>query len=989
MPYFSKITNRFLRLNQNQTMSKLIKHTQFFVLLLLSVGVFAQQKVSGLVTDADGNPLPGATVIVQGTTNGVTTDFDGNYSIEAAQGATLEASYIGYQSLLVVVGTQDSINFSLLSDSELDEVVLTGYGSARREDLTGTIDVVSNDNFTKGSVVSAQQLIQGKVAGVSIVSNSGAPGDGANVLIRGIGSLNLNSNPLYVVDGIPLDAGGVGGSRNALNIINPNDIASMTVLKDASATAIYGSRAANGVILITTNKGKSGELKYEFSSRFTSFNPVNFVDVLTASEFRSAVQATSDTDFINRLGTSSTDWQKEIYKTAIGVNNTFAVSGGEIPFRLSVGYTNQDGILRGDGFKRVTGSFNIAPTFLDDDLKVNLNVRAVNTQNDFANRGAISSAVLFDPTKPVFDENSPYGGYYTWLNGTGTKLALSPTNPVALLDLTDDESTVNRYISNIKVDYSLPVEGLTATINAGIDRSEGEGFRYENSMLPTDAAGFNGSRGQYTNKTTNLLMDAYLNYKKDFSKSNFSITAGNSYQSFEYDNNSSNYTEFLNADGTINTATSLERSFIDKSKNVLISYFGRANFGYDNRYLLTATLRADASSKLPKDDRWGNFFSAALAWNIHNENFGVENVFNVLKLRLGFGEVGNVNGLGDYNFLTRYTGSNPQAQYGFGSTYYTTYRPAPINKDLRWEVGQTANAGLDFSFSKIKLSGTVNAYLKKTNDLIATAIVDPFTNFGTTIDANIGDMENMGVEVELNATFVETEDFTFNLSYNVAVNDNKVVRLQNEQNVGALGFGNSLQRHEEGKAPYAYYVYKQIYNEDGIPIEGAFADLNGDGQINNDDRYFYKDPYADINMGLTASFAYKNFDLTAVSRASIGNYSYNAISASSNQSQITNLGRLSNVHADYLDTNFNFFSDKNAVSDHYIQNASFFRLDNITLGYTFENFVEDNPMRIYLTADNILVVTDYDGIDPEITGGIDNNFYPRARAVAFGLDIKF
>jgi len=987
--YFSEITNQFFTINQNQTMSKLIKHTHFFVLLLISTGIFAQQKVSGLVTDAEGTPLPGATVVVQGTQNGVTTDFDGIYSIDVEQGATLEASYIGYKSVLAVIGSQDNINFSLQSDSELDEVVVTGYGSARKEDLTGTLDVVSSENFTKGSVVSPQQLLQGKVAGVSIVSNSGAPGDGANVLIRGIGSLNINSNPLYIVDGIPLDAGGVGGSRNPLNIINPNDIASMTVLKDASATAIYGSRAANGVIIITTNSGKPGEYKYEFSSRFTTFTPINFVDVLTADEFTSAVKATNSNDFISRLGTSDTDWQKAIYKTAVGTNNSFSVSGGEIPFRLSVGQTQQDGILKGDGFQRITGSLSISPEFLNGDLKAKLNVRAVNTENDFANQGAISSAVLFDPTKPIYDVNSPFAGYYTWLDNDGTKLALSPTNPLALLNLTEDKSTVNRYISNLKLDYDLPIDGLSATISTGIDRSEGEGFNFSSADLPTDSSGFNGSRGAYTNKTTNLLFDAYLNYKKSFGKSNLSATAGHSYQSFEYDNVSSSYTEFLNDDGTIDTMASLEKSNIDKSKNVLISYFGRVNYGYDKRYLVTATLRSDASSKLPADDRWGNFFSGAVAWNIHNENFGLENMFNILKLRIGYGEVGNVNGLADYNFLTRYTGSNPQAQYGFGSTYYTTYRPAPINKDLRWEVGQTANIGLDFSFSKIKFSGSVNAYIKNTDDLIASAVVDPFTNFGTTINANIGDMENRGIEVELNATFVETEDFKFSLSYNVAINENKILRLQNEQNVGGLGFGNSLQRHEEGKAPFSYYVYKQIYNAAGVPIEGAYADLNGDGQINNDDRYFYKDPYADINMGLTASFEYKNFDLSAVSRASIGNYSYNAISASSNQSQITNLGRLSNVHADYLDTNFNFFSDKNAVSDHYIQNASFFRLDNITLGYTIENFVKNNPMRLYLTADNLLVVTDYDGIDPEITGGIDSNFYPRSRAVAFGLDIKF
>jgi iron complex outermembrane receptor protein len=969
---------------------KLIKMQCLLALLLSSVMV-AQQTVSGLVTDAEGTPLPGATVIVQGTSNGVTSDFDGNYSINVERGQTLEASFIGYQSTTILVEDQDQINLSLEPDNELDEVVVIGYGEARKKDLTGTLDVVNSENFTKGSVVSAQQLIQGKVAGVSIVTNSGAPGDGANVLIRGIGSLNLNNNPLFVVDGIPLDSGGVGGSRNALNVINPNDIASMTVLKDASATAIYGSRAANGVILITTKKGKSGEIKYEFSTRITNFQPINFVDVLNASEFTQAVNATEDTDIIARLGNDDTDWQDEIYNDALGTNNTFSASGDikGVPFRFSLGHTDQDGILASDNFQRSTLSLNFAPQFLDGSLRVNLNSRYVYTENDFANRGAIGSAAFFDPTKPVYDTNSPYGNYYTWLDNDGTKLALSPVNPLALLNLTDDESTVNRLIANIKIDYDLPVEGLKATINAGLDNSTGKGFTSEDPNLPNDAVGFNGRNNDYDNTSTNMLFDAYLTYNKDLTNSNFSVTAGHSYQSFEYDNSSTNAVEFLNSDNTVNTDTSITETLIDKSKNVLLSYFGRANYNFNDRYLITATLRADASSKLPSEDRWGTFFSTAFAWNLHNESFGIDSVFDELKLRVGYGEIGNVNGLGDYNFLTRYTRSDIQSQYGFGSNSYTTYRPAPINKELRWEVGQTYNAGIDFSLANFGLSGTVNAYIKNTNDLIATAIVDPFTNFGTSISANIGDMENKGIEVELNYTVVDTEDFGFSLCYNVAMNDNTITRLENEQNVGSLGLGNNLQRHEEGKSPFAYYVYKQIYDANGKPIEGAYADLNGDGLINIDDRYFYKDPYADVLMGLTANLRYKQFDLSVVSRASIGNYSYNQMSASSNLSQITNLSRLSNVHQDYLDTGFLFFSDKNTVSDHYIQNASFFRLDNITLGYTFENAIQDNPLRIYLTGDNLFVATNYNGIDPEITGGIDSNFYPRSRAIALGLDLTF
>ena len=521
-------------------MMKFLKQIQILFLLFLSLGAFAQQSVSGLITDSSGTPLPGVNVIIQGTNIGVSSDFDGNYQINVDNGQILVFSYIGYDSVeLTVNGANQDVKMTE-SDSELDEVVVIGYGTVRKKDLTGAVDLVTEKNFAKGSVVSPQQLIRGKVAGVSIVSNSGAPGDDSNVLIRGIGSLNLNSNPLYVVDGIPLDSGGVGGSRSPLNAINPADIEAISILKDASATAIYGSRAANGVVLITTKKGKTGELKFNFSSRSSSFTPIDFVDVLNATQFKYAVQATGVSDYISRLGSNDTDWQKEIYETARAQNNSFSVSGGllNMPFRASLGYTDQDGILMGDNFNRMTGSFNIAPSLLDGDLRANVNVRFVRSENDFANRGAIGSAVFFDPTKPVFGSSSNYGGYYTWLDSTGKKLALSPTNPLALLNLSDDESTVDRIITNLKLDYDLPIDGLIATVNAGYDNSKGEGFSSQDKNMPTEAAGFNGSNNMYSNETTNLLFDAYLNYALESGKSNLSVTAGHSYQSFEYDNSS-------------------------------------------------------------------------------------------------------------------------------------------------------------------------------------------------------------------------------------------------------------------------------------------------------------------------------------------------------------------------------------------------------------------------------------------------------------------
>lgn len=981
---------------------------QYLALLLfcLPVALFAQQAVTGTVTEAStGSPLPGVSIVIKGTTTGTTTDFDGNYSIQAANGDVLMFSYIGFKPLEQTV--QSSVlDVQMVEDTEqLEEVVVIGYGSVRKDDLTGSVDLVTSEDFNKGPITSPQQLIQGKVAGVNITTGGGAPGEGSNFLIRGIGSLNLNSNPLFVVDGVPLNDGGVGGTRNPLNLINPNDIEAISILKDASATSIYGSRAANGVVLITTKKGKSGDFRFNFRSNSSVYEPVNTVDVLTANEFRGLVNETGNADYIGLMGNANTDWQDQIYKTAFGSDHSLSAVGAAfgIPLRASLGYTDQDGILKGDNLSRLTGSVSLSPSLLDDALRFEMNARLSHTENSFADRGAIGAANAFDPTKPVYDVNSPFYayttadgtdfGYYTWLNSAGTnQLNLAPTNPVALLDLIEDEATVKRFVGNLKVEYDLPwVEGLAATVNGGYDVSDSEGGRVVPNNLPTSANGFDGSRSRYTNNAKNYLFDAYLNYKREFGDHGLDATAGYSYQRFEFDNFSNNVERILNTDGTLNEDASIDQTFIDKSQNVLLSYFGRVNYDYKNKYLLTATLRADASSKLNPNDRWGYFPSAALAWNIHNESFLDESFVNQLKLRLGYGEVGNVNGLGDYNFLTRYVVSTATAQYQFGDSFYRTFRPEPLNEDLRWEVGNTLNLGLDFGFWDNRVTGAVNAYIKKTEDLIATTVVDPFTNFGNTISANIGDMENRGIEFELGVVPVRTDKVNWTINYNVSFNDNEITRLPDTQEVGGIsgGVGNTIQRHQEGAAPFSYYVYKQIYDQDGNPIEGAYADLNGDGQINSSDRYLYKNPYADVLMGLSTSLQYGNWDLNVVSRASLGNYAYNNVASTTAFNNIFQNDILTNIHSDYLRTGFQQFTETNLLSDYFIENASFFRLDNVTLGYTLQEGIAGNPLRFYASGQNLLVVTDYRGLDPEITGGIDNNFYPRPRVLILGVDINF
>ncbi len=964
----------------------------FNVMLLLPVVMFAQQTVKGTVTEVTGNTaLPGVGVIIKGTVIGTATDFDGNYTLENVKvGDVLVFSYIGFTTQSVTVGNNTTVNVVLSESAEtLDELVIVGYGSTRKEDLTGSVDLITSKDFNQGPVVSAQQLITGKIAGVSVTSGGGAPGEGQEIKIRGVGSLSLSSSPLIVLDGLPLDGGGVGGSRNPLNLINPNDIESMVVLKDASATAIYGSRAANGVIIITTKKGKDREFKFNLNSSVTFDEQIDKVDLLSADQFRSLVNSTGDDAAIARLGTANTDWQDQIYVDAIGTDQSFSALGSAwgVPMRASVGYSDRDGNLDRDNFKRTTASLSLTPKLLDDHLKIEVNARGMYTENTFANRGAINAAKEFDPTHPVFDVNSPFAGYYSWLDsGTGTQINLAPSNPVALINLVDDTAEVRRFVGNAKVDYKLHFfPDLTATINVGFDKSNSGGRTITSEFIPTSDPTFNGSRTTFNQESTNQLFDAYVTYNKSINDvHNITAVAGYSYQSFEFDN--FNFDSEAQEEGN-------DFEFIDKSKSVLLSYFGRLNYDYNGKYLLTATLRADASSKLNPNDRWGYFSSAAVAWNIHKEDFMANSIFNQLKLRIGYGQIGNVNGLGDYNFLTRFTGSQSTANYQFGNAFLQTFRPEPINENLRWEVGETYNIGLDYSLFESRISGSVNVYQKDTKDLIAFATIDPFTNFGSKIDKNIGDMRNKGVEFAINVVPVQTKDFELSIGYNVAFNDNEVTKLPFEQAVGGIsgGVGNNIQTHQEGEAPFSFLVYKQVYDDAGRPIEGAFVDRNGDNVINDDDRYVSHSPFADVIMGLNTNLSFKNWDLAVITRASIGNYAYNNV-ASSNAflRRATDNNILRNLHSDYLNTGFVEITERNLLSDYYIEEASYFKIDNITLGYRLpENSIKGVDLRVYGSVQNVTTVTDYNGLDPEISGGIDNNFYPRPRTFVFGVNIDF
>ena len=971
-------------------MKTTIKSLLLLMLLVPSLAL-AQSTISGTVSELEnGFPLPGVNVIISGSSTGTTTDFYGKYQLTANNGDVLVFSYVGYTSQEVIFAGQAVLDVKLSEDaSALDEIVLIGYGGVKKEDLTGAVDLITAKDFNQGPIVSAQQLISGKIAGVSVTSGSGAPGDGQTIRIRGNGSLGLSSNPLIVLDGIPLNDGGVGGSRNPLNLINPNDIESMVVLKDASATAIYGSRGANGVIIITSKKGKEGDFKFNVNASATIHTAIDQVDVLSTEEFVGVINSTGDTAYTDLLGASDTNWQDEIYKDAIGKDFSFSALGSAfgVPMRASLGYTDHDGILRTDNFQRTTGSLNFSPSFLKEQLKVEVNLRGSVAKNTFADRGAIGSAVSFDPTQSPYDAGSQYGGYFAWIDaGTGNQSNLAQTNPLALLNLRDDTSQVDRFIANIKVDYTLPfVEGLKATFNLGHDSSMSDGITLVSDLIPTSDSTFNGSKNTYNQEATNQLLDVYLTYITSFNDAhNLTAVAGHSYQAFEFDNTS--YDSEAEEDGN-------DFEFIDRSKNVLLSYFTRINYDYQGKYLLTATLRADASSKLNPDDRWGYFPSLAAAWNLHKEGFMSDSFFDELKLRAGYGEVGNVNGLGDYRFLTQYVGSQSNANYQFGSSFYQTYRPEPINTELRWEVGRTTNIGLDYAILDGKLSGSVNAYMKETKNLIASSSVDPFTNFGNRIDANIGDMENKGIELSFDYTPIQNENFEWSINYNISFNDNKVTRLPFDQAVGGIsgGVGNNIQTHTEGQTPYSFLVYQQVYDASGAAIEGVYVDRNGDDIINDDDRYIKESPFADVIMGFNTNLKYKNWDLSVISRANFGNYAYNNVASNAVFSQaIGNSGGfLRNIHSDYLYTGFMDYTETSLLSDHYVQEASFFKIDNITLGYTLKDAYKDTDIRFYGSAQNVLTVTNYEGLDPEIYGGIDNNFYPRPRSFVFGVNIDF
>ena len=957
--------------------------------------------IKGEVTDAqNGEALIGATVMVEGEKGGTVTDFDGNFSLQVSSSAKkIKVSYIGY--IDKVLSISDNMKVKLESDSKaLADVVVIGYGTARKSDLTGSVATVKSKDFNKGLVSSPEQLINGKVSGVQIMSNSGSASAGSTIRVRGGASLNASNDPLIVLDGVPLEQGGISGnSSNFLSMINPSDIESMTVLKDASSTAIYGSRASNGVIIITTKKGQQGAVKVNFNTTNSLQTRAQMVDMLSRDEFVNVINQYGTDNQKSLLGTANTDWNDEVYRTAFGTDNNLSVSGSIdkwLPFRVSVGYYNQSGLVRKDNVERWTGNVVLTPSFFQDHLKLTINAKGTLNNNSFNNGGAVWAAATFNPTIPVYSGNDKYGGYNEALDADGYPVNAGVRNPRGLVDLYDSKSKVSRFIGSMDVDYKvhfLPELKLHATV--GADYAKGDGTIY----VPAYAAqsynkdeSLGGSDYKYgPQKNENRLLTLYANYAKYFEdiKSNVDLTAGYDYQYWK----STTPLYYTKSAAGTNLSTVKASDY----RHVMLSYYGRINYSFDGKYLLTATVRRDASSRFSKDTRWGTFPSVALGWTLTEEPWlKNQEVLSNLKLRASYGVTGQQEGIGNYNYLPVYTYSVTGAEAFINGQYINTYRPEAYVSDLKWETTTSWNFGLDFGFLDGRIGGAIDFYTRKTKDLLASVPTAAGTNFSKTILTNVGNVDSKGIEVSLNATPIQTKDWEWNLSYNFTWQNMKVKNLslikggsQTNVKVGPSIDAYQFQVLSEGYEPYMFYVYHQLYDsKTGKPIEGAYADLNNDGEINESDLYRYHSPAPKYIMGLSTSVRYKQLTLGMSFRANIDNYVYNGMGMSTGAFETVsyNNSQLNNLNTSFLKTGF---KTRQYLSDYYVENASFLKLDNLSLSYNVGKINKWASLTVSAMVQNVFTITGYSGTDPEVPNGMDNSFYPRPRTYSVSLGLQF
>ena len=961
--------------------------------------------VKGQVVAVDNSPIPGVTIAVKDKTIGTITDGEGRFELNNVPiGSTLVFSFIGMQSQEISISGPNSNLLIVLKEEYfgVDEVVVIGYGQVKKEDITGSVVAIGEDDFNQGSTSSPQDMIAGKVAGVNIVTDGGQPGSSVKVRIRGGSSMSASNDPLIVVDGVPLDDRGIDGMSNILSTINPDDIESFTILKDASSTAIYGSRASNGVIIIKTKSAKKGQaLSLSFNSKFSIGKVVDMVDMLSASEFSDIINSryTGDSNLAirERLGEADTDWQKEIYQTSFGHDHNFSVAGSykNVPIRASVGYTDQEGALLTSNMKRTTGTLNINPTFWDDHLRLRVGVKGMKIENRFADTGAIGAALHFDPTQPVksdAQEFDKYGGYYTWLLN-GERNINGTINPVAMLEQRSDKSSVDRVIGDFQLDYTFHgIPELRMNMVAGIDYANSDGKFVNDDNAAFAEADNSTLKRTYTDDLKNELFDFYMNYDKKFNDQHtFSAMLGYEWQHMW--SKTETETKLRNVEDLTNVE--------DETENYLVSFFSRINYSFRDKYLLTATLRQDGSSRFHEDNRWGTFPSLALAWKMKNERFLKDSeTLSSFTLRLGYGITGQQSLTdNDYPYMGTYTWSNEFSSYQFGSEYVSTLRPNGYDENLKWEETTTYNAAIDYGFLNNRIYGSFDFYYKKTKDLINTIPVPSGTNFTDLLTTNVGNLENKGVEFSINSLVVSTPDFSWDLGFNLTFNKNEITKLTNYDDpnysgvetgqINGVGVGNYIQVHAVGHSLNSFFVYEQEYDNNGMPIEGSYVDRNNDGTVDASDKYYAGNPDPDVFMGISSKFNYKNLDLSFNGRASFGNYVYNNTAVLANYQLMVVNDYLTNMPASIKETEF---ENPQQYSDYYVEDASFFRMDNITLGYKFNSlklFQGNLNLRLYSSVQNVFVISDYKGLDPEVSDGIEYNVFPRPRTFIFGIQANF
>lgn len=969
--------------------------------LVFSVSVAAQKMVvKGNILDKDNQPIIGANILEKGTSNGTISDLDGNFTLSITNPkTTLVVTYIGYKN--VEMPASAKMKIVMTEDSEmLEDVVVIGYGSVKKSDATGSVTAIKPDDFNKGLRTTAQDALVGKVPGVNVVPSSGAPGTGATIRIRSGASLSASNDPLIVIDGVPVDNSTIEGGGNVIGGINPDDIETFTVLKDASATAIYGSRASNGVIVITTKKGADTNLRFNYSTNLSVSTVTETLDILSANEYRQFVPTVSGIPASVTLGTSSTDWQDKIYRTAFGQEHNFSVSGKvkqNAPYRLSVGYTNQNGVIRTNNYERFTFNGGISPKFFDNHLTVDLNMKVSYENNKKVDESVVNNALRYDPTRPVKTESTttatdPGLGYFIWMNGN-SPMAIQTDNPIAQLDLQDIRNKVTRSIGNASFNYKVHhLEDLQLNMNMGYDVltskyskevPELAGMMYTSNMKDGTGLVYDSKQNK-----RNYLLDLYANYSHIFNeKHNFSVMGGYGWQHF-----------WKKFDATTFSPEGKELFSPNhyESEYYLLSFYGRLNYSYDSRYMITTTLRSDASSRFAKGNRWGLFPSVAFGWKISQEAFLRDSdILSDLKLRLSYGQTGQQDILNDYPYMTTFTVSYPEACYQFGDKWYNTYRPNGYDSDIKWETTETYNIGLDYGFLNNRIYGSVDYYQRHTKDLLNTIPVISGTNYSSVITTNIGEMDNKGLEFSINAVPVHTKDWKWTMGMNYTWNNSKITKLNvvdseaNFVQTGAIsGTGKTVQVFMVGERPYTFYLAKQAYDDNGKPIEGQYVQPDGSVSATETKYATNKSALPESYLGFNTQLSYKNWDFAISGHGAFGNYVYNYIAADQYvQSVYSDQGNFSNI---LNRTKATGFQNQQLYSDYFLEKGNYFRIDNISFGYTFKKlWDQSSSLRLTLGVQNVATFTGYSGIDPEIYSGIDKEIYPRPRVFSLSANLSF